>query len=106
MNNTSFPKSSSPQSSPGPRRLTRSGDDKMVAGVAGGLARHFDIDVALVRIAFVALTLFGGSGLLLYLVAWLVLPADSTGADVIEPDRTTPHEDTEPAPPITMQAIV
>ena len=58
-------------------RLTRSSDDRMVAGVAGGLARHFGYDPALVRLAIATLgvvtfgTAFAG-----YLVAWLVIPQD------------------------------
>ena len=58
------------------RRLTRSSDDKMIGGVAGGLARHLDVDPALVRLAFVLLAVFGGSGLLLYALAWMLIPSD------------------------------
>ena len=81
-------------------RLRRNVDDKMVAGVAAGLARHFDVDVSLVRLGFVALALFGGSGLLLYLVAWLVVPSD----DVLGP--TPPPPSVENDPPITAQPMV
>lgn len=63
-------------------RLRRSTDDKMIAGVAAGLARHLEVDVSLVRLAFVALAVFGGSGLVLYLVAWLVMPSDEAVAAV------------------------
>ena len=59
---------------PGPRRLTRSVDDRVIAGVCGGFAAYAGIDANLIRIAMVALTLFGGTGLVLYLVAWLLLP--------------------------------
>lgn len=51
----------------------------MVAGVASGLARYVGVDPALVRIVFVLLTVFGGSGLLAYLVAWLVIPDEPVG---------------------------
>lgn len=52
----------------------------MVAGVAGGLAENFDIDPTWIRVAFVVFTLFGGSGVLLYLILWAVIPrADGTG---------------------------
>ena len=61
---------------PGPPRLNRSRDDKLVAGVCGGLGRHFGIDPIIFRIAFVALTLAGASGVVLYLLAWLLIPAD------------------------------
>ena len=58
-----------------PRRLLRrSSRDRMVAGVAGGIGEYFDIDPVIVRIAFVAATLFAGTGLILYPIAWLVMP--------------------------------
>src|SRR4051812_17813509 len=65
-----------------PRRITRSSTDSMLGGVAGGLARHFSVDAALVRVAFVVLTLFGGSGLALYAVLWVLLPSDDGPAKV------------------------
>lgn len=58
-------------------RLTRSSTDKHVAGVAGGIGRHLDIDPVIVRVAFVVLTFFGGSGLLVYGACWLLLPSDN-----------------------------
>jgi phage shock protein PspC (stress-responsive transcriptional regulator) len=57
-----------------PKRLTRSRTDRMVAGVCGGFAEYAGVDVNLVRLALVALTLFGGTGIVLYIVAWLILP--------------------------------
>ena len=53
-------------------RLRRSRTDRKIAGVAGGLGRHFDIDPTIVRVAFVVLAFFGGAGLLLYGVGWLL----------------------------------
>jgi|SRR5215469_2652006 len=58
------------------RRLRRSSDDRMLAGVAGGIARYFNVDATLVRVIIVALTLFSGTGAVLYLAAWLLIPAD------------------------------
>ena len=60
-------------------RLRRSRDDRKIAGVAGGLARHFDIDPLIPRVVLVVLAFFGGAGLLLYGVIWLIVPSD--GAD-------------------------
>ena len=60
-------------------RLRRSSYDRKVAGVAGGLARHLDIDPIILRVAFVVLAFFGGAGLILYGAAWLLVPED--GAD-------------------------
>lgn len=65
---------------PGPRRLRR-GADKKIAGVCDGLGRHFGIDPTIIRILFVAAAVLGGSGVLLYLVAWLVMPAADSPAD-------------------------
>lgn len=65
----------SDQPPPAPR-LARSSTDRQIAGVAGGIARHFDLDPSLVRIAFVVLGLFGGFGLAIYAVCAFVVPSD------------------------------
>jgi phage shock protein C len=57
------------------RRLRRSADDRMLGGVAGGIARYLDIDVTIVRVAIVALTLLTGATAALYIAAWLLIPA-------------------------------
>lgn len=58
-----------------PRRLRRSAQERMITGVAGGLADYFEIDPVLVRLAFVLGAIFGaGLGLLIYIVAWVVMP--------------------------------
>lgn len=59
-------------------RLRRTVDDKYVAGVAGGIARHLDIDPVIVRVAFVVLTFFGGAGLIVYGACWLLVPEDGS----------------------------
>src|SRR4051812_13767831 len=70
----------------GPRRpLLRAKDDRMLWGVAGGLAEHIGFSPTLVRAAFVLTTLFGGAGLLAYLVLAVALPEDDgTGHPVDE----------------------
>lgn len=57
-------------------QLRRSGDEKMLGGVAGGIARYLNADVTLVRIIIAALALFTGAGAALYIAAWLLIPAD------------------------------
>jgi phage shock protein PspC (stress-responsive transcriptional regulator) len=58
-------------------KLRRSRDDRMVAGVCGGLARMVNMDAALVRILLVAATLLGfGAGAVLYVIAWMVVPEE------------------------------
>jgi phage shock protein PspC (stress-responsive transcriptional regulator) len=61
---------------PAPRRFERSSSDRIIAGVCGGLGRYFGIDPMLVRIAFVALALLGGTGLVVYAAAVLLVPND------------------------------
>jgi len=60
-----------------PRQLYRSEKNKLLAGVCGGLAEYFNQDPTIVRVIFVLLTLFGGPGIILYLVLWLILPMES-----------------------------
>ena len=73
------PRSETPPPHRRPDRLTRATDDKVVGGVAGGLGRYFGIDPIVFRIAFVVLALAGGSGVLLYLLAWVLVPDDAGG---------------------------
>lgn len=69
------------------RRLERRVDDRVVAGVAGGLGDAFGVDPAIFRLTFVALTFFGGGGLVLYALGWLFMPArdarDSIGESML-----------------------
>lgn len=77
-----------------PRRLTRSRDDRWLGGVSGGLGRYFDLNPVVYRIAFAALALAGGTGILLYVAAWLVIPdegvEDSIAADALKRHRDRP----------------
>lgn len=76
---------------PGPRvtrdevrdlgRLRRSVNDRHIAGVAGGLARHLDIDPVIVRVGLVVLAFFGGAGVLAYLALWLLVPEEGTDSE-------------------------
>jgi phage shock protein C len=56
------------------KRLTRSSTDKKIAGVCGGLAEYFDLDPTLVRILWLLLIFFGGTGVLAYVILWIALP--------------------------------
>lgn len=66
------------------QRLVRRTHDKMIAGVASGVADYFGLDPTLVRVGFLVLTVFGGGGLLLYLAMWVVVPPAPDGADPVE----------------------
>lgn len=62
---------------PPPRqRLMRSMSDKKIAGVCSGVARQYDWDVTLVRLAFLLGIVFHGVGLLVYILAWITMPRD------------------------------
>ncbi len=64
--------------------LHRGGPERMIAGVAAGLADYFDIDPTLVRVGFVALSLLGGLAVPLYLAGWLLIPAEGAEQSVAE----------------------
>jgi phage shock protein PspC (stress-responsive transcriptional regulator) len=64
------------------RLLTRPHDGRWLGGVAAGLGRYFDLSPTIYRIAFVALALAGGTGILLYIAAWLVIPDDGAGDSI------------------------
>ncbi len=66
------------------RRLSRSRTDRFAGGVCGGIARATGVDPLVVRVAVVALTMAGGTGALLYVVAWLMLPEEGS-------DRSLAH---------------
>jgi phage shock protein C len=62
----------------GSKQLHRSNTNRVIAGVCGGLAEYFEIDPAVLRILFVLFTFFGGSGVLLYIVMWIIMPSGET----------------------------
>ncbi len=73
---TAYARSATPADQPEAGQLRRSGNDRMLAGVAGGIARYLGADATLVRVIIAALTLFTGAGAALYIAAWLLIPAD------------------------------
>lgn len=68
-----------------PKRLERDIENKMIAGVAAGVAEFFDIDVTIIRIVWAVAVVFGGFGLIIYLIMWIVVPEKGQ-------DRTIAHE--------------
>jgi phage shock protein C len=60
----------------GPKRLFRSRDDSVIAGVCGGLGRYLGVDAVLIRIAAVVLVFAGGAGILLYVIGWIAIPEE------------------------------
>ena len=68
-----------PAGAAGARVLRRSRDDRVLAGVCGGLGHYLGVDPVLLRIAFVVLALANGIGLIAYAVAWIVIPEEQPG---------------------------
>jgi len=58
------------------KKLTRSRDKKVIAGIAGGLGEYLDIDPIIIRIIIVLITIFHGVGLLIYIIMWIVIPEE------------------------------
>jgi phage shock protein PspC (stress-responsive transcriptional regulator) len=95
----SGPPPQDPTGSTGPRvtrdevrdlgRLRRSVTDRKVAGVAGGLGRHLDVDPLILRVAFVVLVFFGGAGLIVYGACWLLVPEDGDAKAPFNLDERT-----------------
>ena len=56
------------------KKLTRSNDQKIVAGICGGLGQYFGISPARFRLIFVIVTLLYGAGLVIYLLLWFLIP--------------------------------
>ncbi len=71
------------------KRLYRSRRDKMIGGVAAGLANYFEIDPTLVRVLFIVTLFLGGSGIIAYIVLWIVVP---------EEPYVTAHNSSAPPP--------
>ena len=68
----------------GNKRLLRIRQGRLVAGVCTGLAAYFGVDANLVRLAFGVLTVFYGLGILLYLIAWAILPEEGEDGSIVE----------------------
>ena len=66
---------------PPPRRILRSREDRVLAGVCGGLGRYFGVDPTLFRVGAVVLVLLGGAGVLLYLAALLLIPDEPAAGE-------------------------
>src|SRR5665811_1908030 len=62
--------------------LRRSANDKMIAGVAGGLGRYLGIDSVIIRIILLVLLVAGGLGFLIYLIGWIAMPMERPGDNV------------------------
>lgn len=66
------------------KTLQRSKSNRILTGVCGGIGEFLNVDANLIRLAFAVFTLLGGSGVLLYLIAWLLIPEEGAEASVLE----------------------
>lgn len=60
------------------KKLYRSETDRMIGGVCGGIAEYFSFDPTLVRLLFVIFVLWGGGGVLAYIICWAIIPTESS----------------------------
>lgn len=90
-----------PAAGPPLKRLVRSRDDRVIAGVCGGLGEYLGVDSVLIRIAALILVFAGGAGILLYIIGWIAMP---------EGYETEPQEEAAPesgeAPERTRGAVL
>jgi phage shock protein PspC (stress-responsive transcriptional regulator) len=77
-------------------RPRRRSDDRKIGGVAAAIGRRYAVDPVLVRVAFVVATLFSFMGVLLYLLGWLLLPAEEDQTSVAESLLGRGHSSTSP----------
>lgn len=61
------------------KRLRRSNENKVIAGVCGGIAEYFDMDPTLIRLAWILFCALGGSGVLAYIIAAIIIPEKTAG---------------------------
>ena len=60
------------------KKLTLSASDKKIAGVCGGIAEYFELDASLIRTVWLLSAILAGSGLLAYIICWIVIPKERT----------------------------
>jgi phage shock protein C len=77
------------------KRLYRSRKDKMIAGVCGGIGEYFNIDPVIIRVIAIVLTLWGGSGIIAYIIAMIIIPLSPEPAD----DKIKRPSKAETSPP-------
>ncbi len=85
-----------------PRRLQRNPDDKVIAGVASGVADFFGLDPTIVRVVWTLTILLGGLGVIVYIILWIVVPegdSDRTVAHDLRDGATGPTEPPDAGPP-------
>ena len=70
-----------------PKRLYRSRENRVIAGVAGGIAEYFNIDPVIIRMVFILLLFAGGMGIIIYLLAWILVPENPGSSLMVRQTR-------------------
>jgi len=73
------------------KKLYKSSNDKVLAGVCGGIGEYFAIDTVIIRLLWVVFTLMGGAGLITYIIAAIIIPEKTTGG-YVEDSYTSTEE--------------
>jgi phage shock protein C len=73
------------------KRLYRSRKDKMIGGVCAGIAHYFDIDPTIVRLLAVVLLLAGGTAIIAYIIAWIIVPEEPESANSVSAIEEKPQ---------------
>lgn len=77
------------------KKLYRSWDNRIIAGVCGGLGEYFSVDATLIRVLFLAFAIIFGGGILLYVLLWILIPVAPGGASTavdVTPAEEEPQE--------------
>ena len=70
-----------------PKRLYRSRENRVIAGIAGGIAEYFNIDPVIIRLVFILLLFAGGMGIIMYLLAWILVPENPGSSLMVRQTR-------------------
>lgn len=69
------------------KRLYRSKKDQMLGGVCAGLGEHLDVDPTVIRLIWVVVSLLSlGTGIIVYVLAWIIIPEEDTGSAALPPE--------------------
>ena len=77
------------------RKLVRSRNNRMIAGVCSGLGKYFSVDPTLIRLLFVFTAILGGPGLVAYIIFWIVVPTEPEVTSVVESSPVIIDQDEE-----------
>ncbi|MFH1214520.1 MAG: PspC domain-containing protein [Candidatus Neomarinimicrobiota bacterium] len=87
------------------KKLYRSKKQRILAGVCGGLAEYFEVDPVIVRLIWIVLIVFGGVGVLAYILAWIIIPFTSENSAEPESAAAMPATQAQTNPPVQPQNL-